>query len=648
MRLALAVVFGAVSILSSSAVMAQAVTREQHGQLITEGVPKVPPEMWARLLRYNGAKSALFEGFSEHGGIVMLTKSGETNQLFEVAAPLASARQLTSSQEPVADGDAGVRPGGSDDVYYLRDQGGSEFYQAFLIDRKSGQSSPFTEAGARVDRLIFDRTGRRAAWTVARAGQAERELVIGDPAVAADRKVVLKGPHIEAYAFSSDGRKLLYGFYTSSTAGTRYVLDLETGQSRQLNPSAKEISYGFGNGGEFSADGRTVFMLSDEDSDFVRLVRLDLASGRKTVLTRGVDWDVDDFDLSDDGRTLVYAVNENGSSRLYLMATETGRSVPVPNVPRGVIKRVKFDRDGDRIGFTLSSAAMPGDVWVWEIRSRKLTRWTESATGGVPAASFAAATGVTIRSFDGLKIPGFLYQPRTPGPHPVIIQIHGGPEEQSRDEFTDPRIQFWVNDLGIAVLSPNIRGSSGYGKTYLAMDDGFKREDALKDIGALLDWIATQPNLDAKRVLVHGGSYGGYMTLSALAGYSDRLAGGVSIVGSSNLVSFLEGTQDYRRDTRRAEYGDERDPRMRAFLTRIAPLTNVRHITKPLLVVQGANDPRVPRSESEQIVAAVRRNGGEAWYVLALDEGHGFAKRSNVLAWVGAETMFFQHVLGVK
>jgi dipeptidyl aminopeptidase/acylaminoacyl peptidase len=237
---------------------------------------------------------------------------------------------------------------------------------------------------------------------------------------------------------------------------------------------------------------------------------------------------------------------------------------------------------------------------------------------------------VRWKSFDGLTISGLLSRPpaQFKGKRPVIIQIHGGPEAQATMGFRG-RWNYFVRELGIAVIEPNVRGSSGYGKTFLKLDNGRLREDSVKDIGALLDWIATQPDLDASRVLVTGGSYGGYMALASSVHYGHRIRGAMSVVGISNFVSFLTRTESYRRDLRRVEYGDERDPAMRAFLESISPLTHAHRISQPLYVVQGKNDPRVPYTESEQIVQRARASGVPVWYLLADNEGHGFARKEN-------------------
>ena len=267
------------------------------------------------------------------------------------------------------------------------------------------------------------------------------------------------------------------------------------------------------------------------------------------------------------------------------------------------------------------------------IAYRHLTRWTHSEVGGLDTDTFVEPTPITYPSFDHIKgkareIPAFIYRPHTKGRHPVIITIHGGPESQFSPRFSSA-YQLWIKALDAAIIAPNVRGSSGYGNTYVNLDNGFKREDSVRDIGALLNWIKTQPDLDADRVAVLGGSYGGYMVLASSVLYSDRLRAAVDIVGISNFVTFLKNTKDYRRDLRRAEYGDERDPEMNTFLQRISPSNHVDKITIPMLVIQGENDPRVPVSEAVQIVKALRQANRPVWYMNALNEGHGYRKKEN-------------------
>jgi dipeptidyl aminopeptidase/acylaminoacyl peptidase len=281
--------------------------------------------------------------------------------------------------------------------------------------------------------------------------------------------------------------------------------------------------------------------------------------------------------------------------------------------------------------------------------ANSLQRWSYSEVGGLDTRTFVEPKLITYPTFDlkndrPRQIPAFVYRPDREGPHPVIIHVHGGPEAQYRPSFNGV-FQMWIAELGAAVIAPNVRGSTGYDSAYLELDNGLKREDAVKDIGALLDWIAEQPDLDETRVAISGGSYGGYMVLASAVHYSDRLRAGIDVVGISNFVSFLENTEEYRRELRRYEYGDERDPQMRAFLERISPLNNVEKIRIPMLVVQGQNDPRVPVSESEQIVRALREQGQEVRYIKALNEGHGFDRKENRDVYQQATLMFLQRYL---
>jgi dipeptidyl aminopeptidase/acylaminoacyl peptidase len=401
-----------------------------------------------------------------------------------------------------------------------------------------------------------------------------------------------------------------------------------TGQKTLLTPKGKDkVSYG---NAAFAKDGKGLYVTLDAGSEFQRLARMDLETKKIEFLTPDAA-DVDDFDLSEDGRTIAYVANEKGAGVLHLFDTATRADRPAPGIPLGIVSGVRWHPDGTVVGFTLGSARSSHDAYALDVRSGKLERWTASETGGLNPATFAEAELIAWKSFDGREITGFLYRPdpaKFPGKRPVVVDIHGGPEGQARPEFMG-RDNYLTSELGVAVILPNVRGSTGYGKTFSLLDNGFLREGTYKDIVALFDWIAARPDLDASHVMVQGGSYGGHMTLAVATFYSDRIRCAVDVVGPSNLVTFLENTSGYRQDLRRVEYGDERDPKMRAFLEKIAPANNAEKIQKPLFVIQGYNDPRVPRTESEQMVARIRKVGTPVWYLMARDEGHGFAKKSN-------------------
>ena len=408
-------------------------------------------------------------------------------------------------------------------------------------------------------------------------------------------------------------------------------MDLSSGQKREVEPGPEKVGIA---GAKFSRDGQGVYLISDRDSEFARLRYVGLFNNEKSVVSAHIPWDIETLAVSRDGRYLAYVSNEAGMSRLNLLDLRTHQDLTPPRLPQpGIISSLSFDATATRLAFGFAAANRPRDAYVLDIAENRLEPWTRSEAGAVDAAKFVVPRLTEFPTFDRVdgkarQMPVYVYEPSSGGPHPVLISLHGGPESQFRPGF-DPWIQYMVNELGFAVIAPNVRGSSGYGKTYLALDNGMLREDAVKDVGALLVWIELQKNFDAKHVVVAGGSYGGYLSLATLVNYSDRLRGGVDVSGIADFVSFLTNTAPYRQNQRRAEYGDERDLEMRAFLRRISPLTNADRITRPLLVVHGKNDPRVPVSEAEQIVNKVRAKGGEVWYLLAADEGHGYRKKQN-------------------
>ncbi len=373
---------------------------------------------------------------------------------------------------------------------------------------------------------------------------------------------------------------------------------------------------------------------------------MDIATGALKYVNSD-PWDVENAALSENRELLAYVVNENGLSTLHVFDLKTGKPRSMPKLPTGQIGSLRWNENNRDLAFSLNSAQSPSDVYSVDVQSAKLERWTYSETGGIPPQNFVEPKLVKWKSFDGKEISGWLYAPKVKpasGKYPIVINIHGGPEGQSRPGFLG-RTNYLLNELGVAVLFPNVRGSTGYGKTFSQLDNGFKREDTYKDISALLDWIGQQPDLDAKRVMVTGGSYGGHMTLAVATLYNDRIACSIDIVGISNLVTFLEHTEAYRRDLRRVEYGDERDPKMRAYLESIAPMNHVQEIKKPMMVVAGVNDPRVPKSESDQIVKVLEENKTPVWYLAAKDEGHGFAKKKNADFQFYTTVLFMQKYL---
>jgi len=615
--------------------------------LVADGVPPIPASLPAEVRRYTEARSAgLADWHPARRELLITTRFGNTPQLHQVAMPLGARRQLTFFDEPVVDGQ--YEPGPGRYLVFSRDVGGNEFAQLYRYDVADGRVTLLTDGGrSQNGNVEFSTRGDRVAYGSTRRNGADRDLYVMDPRNPASDRMVFEasGGGWGVADWSPDDRRLLVGEYLSVNQSRLHLVDVTTGRREELTPrTADTVAYG---GARFSRDGRGVYLTTDRGSEFQRLAYMDLATRRVEPLTAGIPWDVEEFDLSEDGGALAFVANEAGVSRLYLMDTRTRVARPVAGLPAGVISDLRWRRTAGELAFGVASARSPNDVYSVDAATGRVTRWTESELGGLVAAELAEPALVRWPSFDRREITGFYYRPpaRFAGKRPVLINIHGGPEGQSRPGFVG-RTNYYLNELGVAVIYPNVRGSTGYGKSFVKLDNGMKREDSVKDIGALLDWVARQPELDASRVMVTGGSYGGYMTLAVATNYNDRICCALDVVGVSHFGTFLQNTESYRRDLRRVEYGDERDPAMRAFFDRIAPLNNAARITKPLFVVQGGNDPRVPRTEAEQMVARVKRNGSPVWYLMARDEGHGFRKKGNADFQFYATVMFMrQHLL---
>lgn len=611
------------------------------GQLEIEGVPEIPDTFLARLRPYQHTRQASFLGWIGDG-ILIGTRFGNTTQLHRVETPLGARSQLTFFDEPVGTAYIGPQPA-PEGFIYARDAGGSEFYQLFRFDLATRDSVMLTDGRSRYSNVVWSKAGERFSYTTTERNGADWDIHVQD--VAGNTSVALAAGGSGWYAtdWSPDGTRLLAIQYVSINESYLYEVDLSTGAATRLLPDAPPAAIA---NARYDDSGDYVFFASDMHAQAVALRRMRRTDGVIDVIAGDARWGVEQFVT--DGDRLAFTINEDGISRLRVLALPDLAPVALPALPDGIYYSLKFSADGSRLGFAVNRATAPTDVYSIDFGDNALTRWTRSEPGGLREENMAAPELIRYRTFDGREIPAFVYLPTGDGrvgkPHPVLIDIHGGPESQYRPRFSYTT-QFLVNELGIAVVAPNVRGSAGYGKAYLKLDNGYLREDSVKDIGALLDWIASNDDLDAERVVVSGGSYGGYMVLASLVHFGDRLTAGVESVGISNFVTFLENTQGYRRDLRRTEYGDERDPEMRDFLERISPLNQVERITRPMLIAQGLNDPRVPASESEQIVAALRERDVPVWYVLARDEGHGFRKKVNRDYFVAAMALFLERHL---
>jgi len=639
----------------TSAVFAEAEQRTRNnGNLVLEDIPEIPREIVAGLNRYQNIRSARFRNWTQDGsGLFISTGFGDVDSLHRVDTPLGARRQKTFFLEPIG---GVLRQPGQRRMLITRDVGGSELAQIFTLNPDTGDAEMLSDGKSKNGAMEWDRRGTRVAFQSTRRNGASNDIWIMDPDDSFNAQMVLESPDGTSWRpaeFSASGSRLLVLNYVSVSDSRVHVVDLDTGAVELVagGEENKSVNYPVA----FDDDNDGLWLISNQDAEFERLAWQSLEPGGSLqVITADIPWNVTAATISHDRERMVFTTNEEGMSKVYLLDTETREYRRIDIIPIGRAFGVRFSPDDRRLAMTLNTSQTPSDAFVLDLGPGPLdygdlTRWTESEIGGLDTATFRAPELIHYPTFDEVQgkpreIPAWVYKPAGKGPYPVVISIHGGPEGQARPLFSST-YQMWLAKLGVAIIQPNVRGSSGYGKTYVGLDNGFQREDSVKDIGALLDWIEKQPDLDKNRVAVFGGSYGGYMVLASAVHYSDRLKAAVDVVGISNFVTFLENTQDYRRDLRRVEYGDERDPEMRAYLEKISPLNNVDRISIPMFVVQGENDPRVPVTEATQLVEALRREGHTVWFMNALNEGHGYRKRENRDVYQQATVLFLQQHL---
>lgn len=625
---------------------AQEATVKPNDALILENIPPIPASIAERAARYTDFRTATIYGWHPTKREILIgTRFADTVQVHQVAMPGGARTQLTFFGDRVTD--ASYQPHRGDYSLFRKDVGGGEWYQIFRFDVASGEVTMLTDGKSRNTEFVWSNKGDRIAYASTLRNGADLDFYVMDPATKPSAWKPLtenQGGGWQVRDWSPDDRLLLAVEGISINESHVWLVDVASGAKKMITPAGGEkVAYeAIG----FSRDGKGIYLATDKDNEFQRVAYMEIATGALKYLDSD-KWDVENAALSEDRELLAYVLNENGLSTLHVLELKTGKLRAAPKVPAGQISALHWSENNRDLGFSVNSAQSPSDVYSVDEQTGKLERWTFSETGGIPSQNFVKPKLVTWKSFDGKEISGWLYAPKTKpasGKYPVTIVIHGGPEWQSRPGFLG-RNNYLIDELGVALIYPNVRGSTGYGKTFSQLDNGFLREGTYKDIGALLDWIGQQPDLDAKQIMVTGGSYGGHMTLAVATRYNDRIACSVDIVGISNLVTFLEHTEAYRRDLRRVEYGDERDPKMRAYLESIAPMNHVKEITKPMMVIAGVNDPRVPKSESDQIVKVLEENKTPVWYLAAKDEGHGFAKKKNADFQFYTTVLFMQKYL---
>ncbi len=618
--------------------------------IINDNVPKIPVTIKEKMKQYSQMKSTFFLDWDPRGeGMLVTSLAGNTYQVFKLDKPGGELKQLTSFEEPVKS--AVYCPDPKKHYFiFTKDAGGGEKYQYYTYDLKTGKHSLLTDGKSRHMGLTFNRTGDKIAFVNNSRTGMLFDVYTMDPEKADSKKLIFEAKRPAYYipsGFSYDGSKLFVVEYISINEVNSWVIDLKAGKAELIKPGCKgKCSFMLGTS---SKDGKTYYGLSNIFGEFNKMIAYDVATGKTSELTKDINWGIDEVANDKELENWAFTVNEEGFETLYIMDPATFKYDKVESLPVGLLSGVDFHPKKKSLSLTINGPRMNSDVFEYDIASGKLIRWTTSDTAGLDPSKFVEPELIKFPTFDKVDgkqrmIPAFYYKPDVEKGKklPVIIYIHGGPEGQFRPGFSTTS-SYWVNELGIAMIATNVRGSSGYGKTYSMLDNWEKREDSVKDIEACLDWIDKQPELDNKRIAVYGGSYGGYMVLASMFKFSDRLACGVDIVGISNFVTFLKNTSDYRRDLRRAEYGDER--KIGDFLNKISPSTNAHKIKIPLFVIQGKNDPRVPWTEAEQIVKTVRKNGVPVWYQMATNEGHGFGKKDNRDFMNYSVVKFFQEYL---
>lgn len=606
-----------------------------------DGIPPVPRALADAIAPYASFRQAVFASWHPaERQMLVNTRLGETFQAYRISTPQGEPAQMTFQPRAVGSwtpglGGAWFAEGGRS-VVFRQDEGGNQLYQFYKVTGRE-PAVLLTDGKARSGMPVWSTKGDRFAYYSTRRDARDRDLWVLDPSDRrSDRMVAQVSGAWEPLDWSPDDRYLL-ALETVTRADTRlWQIDVERGEKTRLAPEAA-AAYG---SGVFSADGKRVYVTTDGAGEFRRLASLDIATGTIATITTKIDWDVEDIALSPDGRWLAFTANEAGVGTLYLFDTRTGGIKRAPGIPAGSVQGLEWRPNSDELAFNLTSPRLPWNAYSLVVSTGKVSRWTRADTGTVDTSRLADAKLITWKSFDGLTISGFMYRPPSTftGPRPVLINVHGGPEAQERPRFLG-RSNYLLNELGMVVIYPNIRGSTGFGKSFLALDNGRLREGAVRDLGALLDWIGRQRTLDKTRVTIAGPSYGGLMALAVAANYPDRVRCVFDGFGISNIATFLDRAQPSIRPVRRGEYGDESDPAMRAFMDRIAPVNHAAKIRAPLFIVHGRNDPAVPVQESEQMVAAVKKTGTPLWVMYATNAGHGFAdNRQNdeysFYAWV--------------
>ena len=619
-----------------------------RGNLILDGIPEqsaLAADKIDKLDAYLNAREARPQGFTAKGQVLIAARFGEVDQLHLVDQALGALRQITFTRDPVVRGAFSPDPN-RNAFFYLADSA-SESRQLFYQRVGEPTARRITDAKSIAGNALWSSSGHEIAFATIARDTGSCDIDVIDPDSGALPRLVAGNECAQLLDWSADDRTLLLRRHVSAYDESLFILDLSTGQKREVEVSPAKGAIA---NAKFSRDGTGVYFITNRDGDRARLRYVNLFTAEKIDIAGRGDIDVEQFALSKDGHYLAYVADVGGADTLNLLDLRAHQDLVTPRLPApGVVDSLSFDPDSKRLLFGLATATQPRDAYVLDVAGNRLEPWTATQAGPLDRAKLVLPRLTQFPTFDRLdgtsrELPLYMYEPASPGPHPVLIVLHDGPDARFRPTF-DPWIQYVVNELGFTVLAPNVRGSSGYGKSFGAMARGQQREDVIKDLGALLVWLALDNRFDKTHVIVSGTGYGGYMALAALVNYGERLRGAVAMAPITDFIAFVGGTAPETRGAVREEYGDEREVDDRLFLRSISPLVNAERITRPVLIAHGNNDRTVPLAQSEQLVIRLRARNQTVWYLKATDEGGSFARWQNRVAYYRA---FAEFLLSVR
>jgi len=613
--------------------------------LVVDGVPEVPDAIQQAVAPYFGVTSNAFMSWDPKSNAMLVNSvDQDTRQLHLLLAPEGETKMATQFPDYISGGS--FMPKLGDTVVFMADHGGDEFFQLYQFDPASGKTQLLTDGDSRNSNVIYDHTGQQIAFLSLMPEGRYDVIYVMNPRNYESRKIIMSpgngGWMLQDWAH--DGLHILVSHVRWLHEGYLWSINTLTGETKLLT-STPETQRLYLEARYTPQDtGLYVIYLGDYGRQIIDYLPLANDGPVRKVPPKVTT--AQELELSPDGTWLAYLTSEDDLQTLHIFNTITGEEQPKLSLAPANFALMRWNADSTELGFNYSTTSTPYQAYSYQVATRQLRQWT-APTNATLAETTVKPELVKIRSFDDLEISGYLYRPdprKFPGKRPVIVSIHGGPASEFLPGFLGP-FNYYLDQMGVALLYPNVRGSTGFGPDFVDLDNGYKREDSVKDIGAFLDWIATDSRLDSNRVGVQGGSYGGYMTLATLYHYGNRVRCGSDLMGISDFVTLLRHTPVAHQPGARYELGDERYPEMNKFLESISPLNHAAEIHDPVLITAGKNDPRVPESESDQMVKAIRAQNGIVWYILGEDEGHGFRRISDAQYQFAAEATFFQTYL---